>query len=281
MRQPFYAGVLYPKTENTLRRAIEEAYEHEKGPGALPTEARSEPVKGILAPHSAITLSGPCTAWSYKALAESPPADVYIIAAYNLGQNASGAGMRTYSMPFGEIRVDQKLCQALTAKKHIRFADNFHEHDHAIEVQLPWLQHAIKPNVKILPLLLADDVDLKELAVDLKETLLDQGKKAKLILSAEFTHHGPAYTFLPFDPPVNKHVYEYDAKALSHLTNLDLQGFLDFCASGPCSIDAVKPLEFAFHFLKPNKILVEQYYTSADVTGDEKNIAAYASILFL
>lgn len=281
MRDPFYAGTLYPKTEKALIDAIKASFEHEKGPGALPSKKeRAEPIKGLVAPHTHISLAGPCMAWSYLALAESPETDLYIIAAYNFGEGKSGIGMRTYAMPMGEVRVDQRFAQELVAKKTIQIADNFHERDHAIEIQIPWIQYVKKRNIKILPLLLGEDIDLKTLAVDIKETLVDQGKTATLIISGEFTHYGPAYTFVPYDKPAQAHIIEFDGKALEFLKANDIKGFSNFCAEHTNTIDAALPLQLAYHLLKPKKAVLEQYYTTADITGEQRNIVAMASILF-
>ncbi|NJL44470.1 MAG: AmmeMemoRadiSam system protein B, partial [Nitrosarchaeum sp.] len=281
MREALYAGHLYPKTELALKRALTEAFEHARGPGSIPPRTpQKEAIRGLLAPYSALSIAGPCAAWSYTALAQAPDPDLYIIAATNLTELHSALGLRTYAMPFGEVRVDQRFAQDLSAKGTIPIVDTFHEQDPAIEVQLPWIQFVTRPNIKVLPLLLADDIDLKTLAVDIKETLAEHNKTAQLILSAEMTHHGPAYTFMPFNKPALPHIYANDKKALERLTALDLQGYLNICKQGPCSSDAIFPIELAFHLLKPKKITLEHYYTSADITGEEKNIAAYVSLLF-
>ena len=82
--------------------------------------------------------------------------------------------------------------------------------------------------IKIAPIIISPDKDLKELAINIKKTIDDQNKSTIIIASSDFTHYGMNYGYVPFTTDVKKNLYNLDKSAID-LTEvrkmIELRGF--------------------------------------------------------
>ncbi|MBN1275152.1 AmmeMemoRadiSam system protein B [Candidatus Woesearchaeota archaeon] len=288
MRKAAFAGLFYERGEVSLQKQLKACFEGERGPGAVPPERQTQKKaslpQGVIVPHAGYGYSGACAAWGYKALGEAPLPDVYVILAPSHKSARSGLTQEPFETPLGIVRVDQDLARRLLEKGHVKEDDELHAQEHSVEVQLPFLQFINKDameKVKILPLLIGQDADLDELAVDLKEVLLDTGKKASYIVSSDFTHYGRNYHYLPFTSDAQHNIAALDKGAIDRVQALDAEGFLRYVDDKMATICGAYPIALLLKLLKkPVKASLEQYYTSAVVTRDEKNSVSYATIVF-
>lgn len=287
MRTPRYAGLFYEKAETLLREQIKECFEGEKGPGATPPEKTSQKNKqlpqAIIVPHAGYKYSGQCAAWGYKELGEAPLPDVYIILAPSHHYLESGITQEPFQTPFGIIRVDQDLARRIIEKGTIKENPKIHEEEHAIEVQLPMLQYIHKAQIekiRILPILVSPDLNLKQAALDIKEALLESGKKAVIIVSSDFTHYGPNYRYLPFTSNVPENIAKLDKEAIDLIMKGQAEEFLNLVDEKMMTICGANAIALMLKAIKPGKARLEQYYTSAEITGDWKNSVSYATIIF-
>lgn len=287
MRKPVFAGTFYEKGEMTLQKQLQECFEGERGPGASPPEVQSQKKaslpKAIIVPHAGYEYSGACAAWGYKALGEAPLADVYILLAPSHHSTETGLTQETFETPLGLVRVDQDLARRLLEKGTIKENNAIHEQEHAIEVQLPFLQYINKDvieKVKILPILVGHDADLTNLSVDLKEVLIDTGKKAVFIVSSDFTHYGRNYHYLPFTSDVAANIAKLDRGAIDLIKEAKPEAFLKYVDEKMATICGAHPIALLLKTIKFSKANLEQYYTSAEITKDQKNSVSYAAITF-
>jgi MEMO1 family protein len=284
VRKPSFAGSFYPNNTTELNSQITACFESKYGPGDLPVNKRSKNIKAVIAPHAGYIFSGPCAAWSHKAVGESAFPDIYII----LGPDHNGSGtclsLDNWETPYGVARVDKTFCEALTAKNGIEANEDAHQQEHSIEVQLPLLQFVSQDKMhelKIVPIIVSHDCDYKKLALDIKDTLVEQDKKAIFIVSSDFTHYGRNYKHVPFSSDIKKRIYEIDEQAINFIKKKDDKGFLEFVDKNLMTICGAMPIALVLKCIQSEKITMEQYYTSADITdGDYKNSVSYASILF-
>ncbi len=283
MKKANLSGVYYNAIQMNLDKQLEEAFTGKKGPGELPVKfsgKQEDIIKGIIVPKYKYDVAGYCAAWAYKALAESEIPDVVII----VGQVKEGAGitMESWETPYGLVRVDQALARALISKGTISENNELFDNDEQIESQLPFLQFVFKSNkeaLKILPILVSHDVQMKKLAVDIKEVLLELGKKAVVIIPTNFTYYGPEYNYIPFSQEPNKKVYELDKGAIDLISEDKPVEFLQYVDEKVMNLDNFLGITFALLLLKPKKVLLEQYYTTADLNDDDKNFISFAGIV--
>ena len=283
MRKAKLSGVYYHAVPMNLDKQLEEAFTGKKGPGELPVKfsgKQEDIIKGIIVPRYEYNMAGYCAAWAYKALAESEIPDVVII----VGQVKEGSGitLESWETPYGIVRVDQALARALISKGTITENNSLFDEDEQIESQLPLLQYVFRGNIealKILPILVSHYVQMKTLAVDIKEVLLELGKKAVVIVPTNFTYYGPEYSYLPFSQEPNKKVYELDKGAIDLISEDKPIEFLQYVDDHVMNMENFLGITFALLLLKPKKALLEQYYTTADLNDDDKNFVSFAAIV--
>jgi MEMO1 family protein len=282
MREPIAAGTFYERNPELLRDQVEAHYNGPRGPGAEPLREISHNVAGIIAPNSPYKNCGDALAWSYKYLAESPLPDVYVIIATNQHSQESGISLTTFNTPLGIVRVDQELGRAVAQKGTIGINEEIHLRDHVIEVQLPFLldaKYSEFEHIKILPVLVARGEDIKALALDIKESLIDLGKKAIFICSTDLTHYGPLFHYVPWASDIQEHIYELDRGAIECIKKQDVTGFEEYAKENILNYHGTAAIELMLHLLPKCDARLEQYFTSGDVLGDYKNAVAYASIV--
>lgn len=283
MREPICSGTYYQASETLLAEEIEGSYHADRGPGSTPLGKTEKKVQAIIAPNSPYAHCGPCAAWSYKELAETPTADIYIIISANHHSAESGITTETFITPLGMARVDQEFARGLVEKGTITYDDEIHNREHGIEIQLPYLQFAKKKEIeklKILPLLVSTDIDLKQLALDIKEVLLDQNKNPIFIVSTDFLKHGPMFHYVRYMEDIQKNIYDFDKRGIDIIKSLNADGWHNYIDKNFAPIDGTLAIQLLLMLLKNCDVRLEQYYTSADILNEQKNSVSYAAIVF-
>jgi AmmeMemoRadiSam system protein B len=282
MRKSKLSGIYYSAAPTLISNQIKDAFMHEQGPGDLPAKPNNKThIKGAVVPLFSYDISGPCAAWAYKLIAEEKKPDVFII----IGQSTeeSGIGLEPYDTPYGIVRVDQGLARDLINKGNIKHKEPIFDKDEFIESQLPFLQYTCSKQLetlKILPILVSHDVELKKLAVDIKETLLETNKTATIIVATNFTSYGANHSYIPFEKDAHKKVYELDQGAIDLIQQNKPLEYLKYIDERGMNTNNYLGITLLMLILKPRKSLLEQYYTTADLNHDVKNFISFASIVF-
>lgn len=283
MRKPAVAGQFYEAGFNDLDKQLRECFLSKRGPGETPSKRMNREIKAVIAPHAGYMFSGACAAWAYKEIGESGFADVYIIIGpSHYGIEKAAITTEPFSMPFGIVRVDSGFAGALLKKKAVVINDDAHANEHCIEVQLPFLQFVSKDcldRLKIVPILVSHDTDYKKLGLDLKEAIMESGKKAVVIASSDFTHYGRNYHYIPFSSDIQKRMYGLDEKAIEFVKNLNPDGLVNYCYDTGATICGSAAIAAMLSSVKAKKAELLQYYTSADLAGDYRNAVGYASMV--
>ena len=282
-REPVVAGQFYEGSFEKLEQQIKDCFHHKMGPGALPVRKRSGFVKAVIVPHAGYVFSGPCAAWSYKEIAESEPADLYVL----IGPNHFGAGSSVsiddWKTPFGIIKTDKEFVRELSLSSELPIEDSFHEHEHSVEVQLPFLQFVNKEYLKdmrIACITLSGDRDIESIKDGLKQAVENHGKRITFVISSDFTHYGPDYGYIPFTLDVERKLKELDEGAIKRILEKDAASFLSYVQKNRCTVCGYIPIYLLLRILKDEKGRLLMYYKSADITGDYTNSVSYASIIF-
>ncbi|MFT4261179.1 MAG: AmmeMemoRadiSam system protein B [Candidatus Woesearchaeota archaeon] len=278
MRKPKLTGMYYASAPTLINQELEQAFQSKKGPGDLPADLDPKhKINGLIVPRFRYKESAPSSAWAYKVLAESKKPDVIII----LGQSEEEPAItqEPWETPYGIVRVDQKLVRSILEKGHIKENNALFDDDEYIESQLPLLQFIYKnKQPQILPILLNASLNLRELSTDIKEALLDQNKTAVIIVPTNLTSHGAIHRYLPFSTNINKKVYELDRDAIEVIKKNNPKKYLEFVEEHGMNTNNVLGIVMLMLLTKSNYEL-EQYYTLADITNDEKDVVSFASLI--
>lgn len=275
VRRPCVAGSFYPGTQEGLRRAIEEAFRHELGPGRKPERVVEErQTISVVCPHAGYMYSGPVAAHGYYILGCEPrPASVIVI-----GPNHTGLGSPISLMaegiwrtPLGDVEVDEELAGAILRYSEMIDVDELaHSREHSIEVQLPFLQYIYGPELRFVPICmgLQDLESSREVGGAIGKALI--GRDAVIVASTDLTHYEPQASAKRKDMMVIESILSMDEASLYERI---YRNRISMCGYGPvsASLQASKAAGS-----KGAELLA--YHTSGDVTGDYSAVVGYASI---
>ena len=216
LRKSAHAGTSYPADPKILREQLDGFYRPPLGAGMpngpLHGAAKKKPVLAAVAPHIDLRVGGPCYTFTYRALAEAEPADIYVI----LGTGHSGLLTcfsclpQDFATPLGVVKHDAEFIAALRRRhKHELFAEPLpHRTEHTIEFQTVFLQHLFggKRNFTIVPILCSyaylmltdgrfsrEKKIIQDFAPALRATIAAEKRRVCVIASVDFSHVGPRY----------------------------------------------------------------------------------------
>ncbi len=278
---PRFAGQFYEASNGKLQEQIKSCFTNELGPGALPLKRSDKPLRGIIVPHAGYEFSGPCAAWAYKEMAESKaPKTVVILAPDHNGRyEFPTTTTDELDTPLGTVIVNKSFVTNLAKKCPFLRVDHLAEH--AVEVQLPFLQfvNADVKNLMVVPIVVPSMDNYKDLASAIAE--LDE--EVFVVCSTDLTHFGPEFDYVPFKYEVKENLQELDMGAISLLENLDTDGFVKYVKKTGATICGANAILVALElmkelFVKKGELL--SYYTSSNVTSDWANSVGYCAIRF-
>jgi AmmeMemoRadiSam system protein B len=148
VREPMVEGIFYPAEPEELTAAVRQLLSQSQ---ALPQK-----VHAIVSPHASYEFSGQLMADAFKTAAGQSPDRVVIIApCFHCRENAIYLPESpVFRSPIGESRVDMEVIESLLETSTlIQKNDLPHLQEHAIEVQLPFIQYLF-PQAAIVPVLM-------------------------------------------------------------------------------------------------------------------------------
>ncbi len=185
VRPAAVAGSFYPADAGRLRAAVEGYLAAANGSRAAVTP------KAVIAPHAGYVYSGPVAGSAFAALGAGAAAirrAVVVGPAHCVPFRGiavpSAAAFRT---PLGDVPLDQDAIETLRDLAQVRSADAPHEPEHALEVELPFLQ-GVLGEFALVPLVVGEAT-----AGEVAEVLerLWGGPETLIVISSDLSHYGP------------------------------------------------------------------------------------------
>ena len=181
-RQPAVAGKFYPAQREALVRDVESHVER---------SAKKSPALGIVAPHAGFMYSGDVAGAVYSRI--EIPDTVILIGPNHTGRGEAVAVMTegVWSMPMGDIAIDQELANALCEETVMAKQDSLaHQFEHSLETQLPFLQY-FKKEFQIVPICLRQMKvsTCKVLSEGIVRAVTRLDKPVLLVASSDMTHY--------------------------------------------------------------------------------------------
>ena len=145
VRPAAHAPAVYPEDPVKLKSQLDGYFETPEGPGQpAATSSRETPI-AVVAPHIDFRRGGPCYAWAYKELIESPGADLYVLlgTSHCGGQNVFTATMKDFATPLGKVETDKEFVQRLQRDYNgdLFTEEHLHRTEHSLEFQVVFLQY--------------------------------------------------------------------------------------------------------------------------------------------
>ncbi|HUP23310.1 MAG TPA: AmmeMemoRadiSam system protein B [Thermoanaerobaculia bacterium] len=191
VRQPAVAGQFYPADPRALERAVQSHLDALEGSGAGTAPAPTV----LIVPHAGYEYSGPIAASAFSRLTASAIGGgggrVVLIGPshYAAFDGLALSGADVFATPLGPVAVDRGAEALLSRLPQVATLPAVHAPEHALEVELPFLQRLLR-TFELVPVLVGDaEPSLIAEALDL--LLRDEG--ALLVVSSDLSH------FLDYD----------------------------------------------------------------------------------
>jgi AmmeMemoRadiSam system protein B len=144
--------------------------------------------KAMIVPHAGYQYSGQVAATAFATLGQSASTIERVVlmgpAHYVPVRGIAAPVVEAFETPLGPVRLDQEVLAAISGLPAIAFTDEPHAAEHALEVELPFLQ-VLLPRFTAVPLLVGDTTPHGVAAV------LSQvwgGPETVLVISSDLSH---------------------------------------------------------------------------------------------
>jgi hypothetical protein len=265
LRLPAVAGRFYPADPAELTRQI--------AAFASPTEEPPRRAMACVVPHAGYRYSGHVAGAVYARL--KLPRRFLLLGPRHFprGKNQAIVSDGAWQTPLGRAEIDSELARELSqAYPELCEDDVAHQTEHALEVQLPFLQ-SLSSDFRFVPIALGvtDYVQLESLGRALAEVLRRQSDPVLMIASSDMNHYES-----------DEVTRRKDRLALEQLLALNAHGLFDtvrhegitMCGFGP-----VVSVLTAARLLGAARATLVRYATSGDVTGDRDEVVGYAGVI--
>jgi hypothetical protein len=267
LRHPAVAGRFYPRDPEDLRAEVRGYTPH----CPTPTPVRAF---GCIVPHAGYRYSGHVAGAVFARL-EIPECCVV------LGPNHTGMGSAFAIMseggwetPLGRIPIDVPLAAALKQACPLLLEDSdAHRAEHAIEVELPFLQMR-QPKLQFVPIALGTQQfeSLDQLGLALADIIAANNRPILIVASSDMNHYESDAVTRVKDGKAIERILALDARGLHEVVT---QQDVSMCGFGPAiaAITAAKKLG-------AQSAELVKYATSGDISGDRQLVVGYAGFLF-
>jgi AmmeMemoRadiSam system protein B len=219
--------------------------------------------KALIAPHAGYIYSGPIAASAYRLLQQGRIQRVVCIAPSHRYpfQGLATSSADAFRSPLGDVPVDRSAVEHLLELPQVRVIDEAFAGEHALEVQLPFLQRTLD-HFDLVPLL-AGDVTAPEVASVFER--LWGGEETLFVISSDLSHY---------------HGYE-DARRRDAATSQAIEtlhperiGYEDAC--GRAGVSGML-LAAKAHGLEVETLDLRN---SGDTAGDRDRVVGYGAYVF-
>jgi MEMO1 family protein len=181
IRPPAVAGTFYPADAERLRTTVAALL------ADASTAAGAPPPKALIAPHAGYVYSGAVAAAAFATLRAARGIERVVVIGPAHYVQVAGVAVPTadaFDTPLGRVPVDRQALAAIADLPSVGRSDAAHAPEHALEVELPFLQAMLGP-FTVVPLLVGDAV-----AAQVAEILrrVWGGAETLVIVSSDLSH---------------------------------------------------------------------------------------------
>lgn len=264
IRNPAVAGQFYPGTKSGLKREIEKY---------IAKSAEKIKAIGVVSPHAGYVYSGAVAGATLSSVELTGTCVV-------MGPNHTGKGRPfsimtegVWKLPSGDCKIDEKLAKdILSNSDYLEEDQDAQVNEHSVEVQIPFLQ-ALKENVKIVPLVLADaGLEVyRKIGNGIAGAIKGKGEPVTIIASSDLTHYEPLEFARQKDEKAIEAIINLDEKAL--IVTIKKYG-ISMCGYAPVCVMLAASKE-----LGAKKALLIKYQTSGETSGDYNAVVGYGGVV--
>lgn len=272
-RPPAVAGTFYPADPAELAKMVD----------GFVAKAGIAPIPGLVAlvaPHAGYIYSGHVAGYSYAALKGRKIDRVVVIAPshYEYFPFSAVYDGAAYLTPLGRVPVDREFATQLAKGGGlIQLSSRGHmisgEHgEHAIEVQLPFLQRVLG-QFQLVPVIMGDQSYASCRALGKALAKMIHSPDTLIVASSDLSHYHTYDEAEREDHKTLAAIEEWDYLSMSR--NFE-QRIWEACGGGPIIAAMI-----AAERLGANEAHLLKYANTGDVTGDHSRVVGYGSVAFV
>lgn len=261
IRRPAVAGSFYPNDPGELAQTVDTFLADAKPP---PSPLRRPPY-ALIVPHAGYVYSGIVAGAAYRILRQYRRQFHRVLLlgpAHRVafkGMAASSA--TTFRTPLGDIPVDTEAISALRSLSDVSIRDDAHEHEHSLEVQLPFLQRTLGA-FQLIPLVVGS-VAPSRIAEIISVATSTPG--TLVVISSDLSHY---LDYLSAE--------RLDSRTVDAILQLDEAGIAD---AGACGRLPIKGLLGVARETGLKGTLLDRR-NSGDTAGSKDRVVGYAAMGF-
>jgi AmmeMemoRadiSam system protein B/AmmeMemoRadiSam system protein A len=278
----------YPQDPNKLKTDLD--FYFDLTDKHFPVDVALQNVRALIVPHAGHFYSGLCAATAYQTIRgvrdESTAIKRVIILAPSHFSLVDGIALPDYTVyrtALGDIPLDTEAIKILKRNDYFCVEPKAHQTEHAIEIQLPFLQHTLS-DFKLVPLIVGNlqPKGLSRIISTLKRII---DRNTLIVVSSDFTHHGADYEYILFDKNITANLRQLDSSAVNAITQQSPELFSKMLTQTRATICGRDPICLLLRLLAGHQLgnvdaLLSCYYTSAHLEHARKNATTLdASIL--
>jgi AmmeMemoRadiSam system protein B len=262
------AGSWYSSNPEVLSGEIHSYLDH----ASLP-EIKSD-VIGLVAPHAGYRYSGPTAGYAYRAVmgkkfdivAVFSPFHAYIREPLLTTQHSA------YQTPLGVVPVAEEPLQDFVERMEQNKLPVYgiaFDGEHALEIQLPFLQTALAGAFQLFPLMIRiHEINEIELIAQAAAAVL-KGKKVLLVASTDLSHFYDEQTACQLDDEMLKRIAAFSPEKV---LEAEKEG-----VAFACGVGAVAAVLRTAQLLGGKTVQVLHHSTSGEETGDYSSVVGYGA----
>jgi len=266
------AGTWYSANPHLLRSEVADYIQA----AALPKF--SGEVVALVAPHAGHRYSGPVAGYAFRAIQGNSYETIAVISPFHRPHSHAllTSAHDAYETPLGRIPIDKQsqkaLNQWLQKNDAVTLEPIRRDNEHAIEIELPFLQAALDGPFQLLPVMIADASPETAYALGsaLAATLQDQ--RSLLIASTDLSHFYP-----------EQKANQLDQAMLNAIASFEPNEVMKVHHSGKgqaCGLLPVLAVMTAARELGASQAHIFHYATSGATSGDYSRVVGYGAGAF-
>lgn len=267
------AGAWYEGNPKALARVVDQYLDQAELP-ELPGE-----VIAVIAPHAGHIYSGPVAGYAFAAVRGRTPDVVAVLSPMHQPYYESllTTAHSAYETPLGRVPVDSDIVAKLDSRLRTSLGYGLtpvaYDHEHSLEIELPFLQRALGAGFKLLPVMVRSQSAKvsQQLGADLAETL--HGTNALMVASTDLSHFYSQDDAVAFDTEMLRRIESFSPEDVFSAEK-DKQGFA-------CGLGALTAVLWAAKAMGASTVKVLRHATSGDVTGDYSSVVGYGAAVIL
>lgn len=279
VRRPAVAGSFYPSGPDELRSQFANLFK------SFNSSGETEDLAALIVPHAGYVFSGEVAASAYACLDPDKKYErIFLIGpSHHIRLNgASVYNTGNYSTPLGIVRVDAALADTLIREhRFFEYCPKAHMKEHCIEVQLPFLQHRLKHEFTIVPIIIGTQSTetCRKIAEALKPYF---NEKNLFVISSDFSHYPDYKGALDADKATGEAIESNSAERFLKTIRENDAKKIPGLVTSACGQSPILSLLHLSSEMSGMKVRHIRYMNSGDSEyGDKFRVVGYHSFAFI